>query len=106
MNTETVFHITDEIKAKYPELVKLITATESMDDNEKQHWFDILSSMTDEQVDRLFNIMETERAKLEELERKYREGHNSLNEKHLIEWNEYEKRHYEEGSGILKELTS
>ena len=84
------FAIPDEVQAKYPELVRLIVATESMDDNEKRYWFDIMPSMTDEQVDRLFNILETERAKLEELERKYQDEIKSLNEKHLIEWQEFQ----------------
>ena len=89
---DSKFAILDEVQTKFPELVKLVLATESMDDNEKQYWFDILPSMTDEQVDRLFNILETERAKLEELERKYQEEIKSLNEKHLIEWQEFQLR--------------
>ena len=85
-----VFTILDEIQAEYPELIKLVLATESMDSGEKQYWFDILPSMTAEQVDRLFNILETERVKLEELERKYQEEIKTLNEKHLIEWQEFQ----------------
>jgi hypothetical protein len=42
--------------------------------------------MTDEQVDRLFNILMTERRQLEELNMKYQEEIKTLNEKHLIEW--------------------
>ena len=59
-----IFTIIDEIQAQYPELVGLVLATESMDNSEKQYWFDILPSMTDDQVDRLFDILETERKKL------------------------------------------
>ena len=86
------FQILDEIQAQYWELVKLVLNTESMDDNEKQYWFDILPSMTDEQIDRLFDILETERRKLEELEVKYQEEIKSLNEKHLIEWQEFQNK--------------
>ena len=85
-----VFNILDEIQAQYPELVKLVLNTESMDNNEKQYWFDILPSMTDEQIDRLFDILETERRKLEELELKYQEEIKTLNEKHLIEWQSFQ----------------
>ena len=85
-----VFNILDEIQSQYGELVKLVLNTESMDNSEKQYWFDILPSMTDEQVDRLFDILETERKKLEELELKYQEEIKTLNEKHLIEWQEYQ----------------
>jgi len=83
-----VFQILDEIQAKFPDLIKLILETESMDDDERQYWFDIMPSMTDEQIDRLFDILETERKKLEELEVKYQKEIKSLNEKHLIEWQE------------------
>jgi hypothetical protein len=83
---EFTFTILDEIQVKYPELVELILGSESIDNNEKQYWFDILPSMTDEQVDRLFNILMTERRQLEELNLKYQEEIKTLNEKHLIEW--------------------
>jgi Spy/CpxP family protein refolding chaperone len=86
------FTILDEVQAQYPELVKLVLGTESMDNNEKQYWFDILPSMTDEQVDRLFDILETERRKLEELELRYQEEIKNLNEKHLIEWQEFQSQ--------------
>ncbi len=86
------FQILDEIQAQYWELVKLVLNTESMDNNEKQYWFDILPSMTDEQIDRLFDILETERRKLEELEIKYQDEIKMLNEKHLIEWQEFQTK--------------
>ena len=87
-----VFNILDEIANQYGELTKLVLNTESMDNNEKQYWFDILPSMTDEQVDRLFDILETERKKLEELESKYQDEIKNLNEKHLIEWQEFQTK--------------
>ncbi len=85
---EVTFQITDELQAKYPELVQLIISTESMDNDERQYWFDIMPSMTDAQIDRLYDILETERKKLQELEVKYQKEIKSLNEKHLIEWQE------------------
>lgn len=84
------FKITEEIQAKYPELIKLILETESMEDDERQYWFDIMPSMTDEQIDRLFNILDTEKQKLEALEEKYKKEIKQLNEKHLIEWQEFQ----------------
>lgn len=84
------FQISEEIQAKYSELIKLILATESMDDGERQYWFDIMPSMTDSQIDRLFNILDTERKKLEDLEVKYQKEIKALNEKHLIEWQEFQ----------------
>ena len=86
------YQIDEEIQAKYPELIKMILLTESMDDDERQYWFDIMPSMTDDQIDRLFNILDTERKKLEELEMKYQQEIKNLNEKHLIEWQEFQMK--------------
>ncbi len=91
-NNWVTFFISDEMQAKYPELIKLILNTESMDNDERQYWFDIMPSMTDSQIDRLFNILETERKKLEELEVKYQKEIKALNEKHLIEWQEFQMK--------------
>ena len=86
----TDFIINEDINLKYSELVKLILETESMENDEKQYWFDIMPSMTDDQIDRLFNILDTERKKLEALEAKYKTEIKELNEKHLIEWQEFQ----------------
>lgn len=80
------FKVTNFIQEKYPELVELVINTQSMDNEEKQYWFDILPSMNNEQIDRLFEILETERKKLEELEKKYEREIKELNEKSLIDW--------------------
>lgn len=86
----TDFIINEDINLKYSELVKLILETESMENDEKQYWFDIMPSMTDDQIDRLFNILDTEKKKLEALEAKYKTEIKELNEKHLIEWQEFQ----------------
>lgn len=86
------FIIDDAIQAKYTELITLILATESMDDDERQYWFDILPSMTESQIDRLFNILDTEKKKLASLEDKYQKEIKQLNEKHLIEWQEFQMK--------------
>ena len=56
-----------------------------MDSGEKQYWFDILPSMTPEQVQKLYNILETEKQKLDELENKYQQEIEQLNDKHIID---------------------
>jgi hypothetical protein len=86
------YQIDEEVQVKFPELIKMILLTESMDDDERQYWFDIMPSMTDDQIDRLFNILDTERRKLEELEMKYQDEIKNLNEKHLIEWQEFQMK--------------
>ena len=99
---DKMFVVSDELHAKYPELVDLIIATESMDDDERQYWFDIMPSMTDPQVDRLYDILDTERKKLQELEVKYQKEIKSLNEKHLIEWQELQVKEGKEKVAAAK----
>ncbi len=86
----TTFTVLDEIQVKYPRLLELILATESMDNSERQYWFDILPSMNTDQVQRLSDILETERKKLDELEQKYQTEIDALNQKHMNEWQSYE----------------
>ncbi len=73
-------------------LKPLISDTESMDNYEKQYWFDILPSMTYEQIRKLLDILVVERKKLIELEYKYQKEIKELNQKHLKEWEEFQKR--------------
>lgn len=86
------FTILDEMQTKYPRLIELVLATESMDDSERQYWFDILPSMNADQVQRLTDILETERKKLDELEVKYQKEIETLNQKHVSEWQGYEMK--------------
>ena len=88
----STFQIDAEVQLKYPELVKLIKETESIDDNEKQYWFDILPTSTDEQIDRLFTILSTEKEKLEQVDIEYQKEIRELNRRHLQEWQEFQKQ--------------
>jgi len=53
------------------ELVNLIMLSESMNDGERQYWFDLTKTMNLQQVDKLRDILLTERKKLAEIEKKY-----------------------------------
>lgn len=83
------FHVSEEVLNKYPELVQLILGSESMDDDERQYWFDMIPAMTDEQIDRLFDILDTERRKFEELERQHQEEIKKIHEDSMIEWQQF-----------------
>jgi hypothetical protein len=48
-------------------LFDLILNTESMDDEERWYWFDIYKEMTEEQIERLYDILEEEKIKLEKI---------------------------------------
>lgn len=86
------FHIDNKLKDKHKELVDLVLTTASMDDEERQYWFDILPSMNKEQIKRLYDILDVERKKLEELEKKYSKKISELNKNHLAEWKEFNQK--------------
>lgn len=68
-----------------PELLDLISKTESMDDEERAYWRETLPKITPDQRARLKEILVTEKRKLDELERKYQEEMRRLDEKHKRE---------------------
>lgn len=63
--------ITYDVKAQHPELVDMIMATESMNDEERQYWLDLLPIMNPEQVQNLYDILDNERKKLAEIDSYY-----------------------------------
>lgn len=94
------FIIPKLVREKYPDMIDLIKTTESMDDQERQYWFQIMPIMTAEQVDKFRNILVTEKNQLSELDKEYEDELNRLNEKHLLEWKEFETK---EKSRTIKE---
>lgn len=69
--TDTQVIITDDVKANHPELVEMIMGTESMNDEERQYWLDLLPIMNPEQVQNLYDILDNERKKLAEIDSYY-----------------------------------
>lgn len=67
-------------------LLDLINHTSSMDDQEKQYWKELLPTMKKEHRQKLFDILKTEKQKLDNLEQKYREITRELNERRLQEF--------------------
>ena len=65
------FQIPEDLKTKDPELIELIMGSESMDDAERQYWFNLWLVMNEEQVEKLRDILTREKKKLAEIEAKY-----------------------------------
>ena len=94
------FTIPKQIKEQYADLVELIKVTESMDDQERQYWFQIMPIMSTEQIEKFRTILLTEKQQLADLDKEYEDELNRLNEKHLLEWKEFESK---EKSRVIKE---
>src|SRR3989338_6940309 len=63
--------IPDDVRAKFSELIDLIIASESMNDEERQYWINILPIMTPEQIQDLRGILDNERKQLQAIDQKY-----------------------------------
>jgi hypothetical protein len=85
------FKIPPVVLKKYGDLVELIKKTESMSDEERDYWFQILPIMTEDQVARLRKILEDESSQLAKLDEQYQSELTKLNKKHLTEWDTLEK---------------
>lgn len=65
------FGIDENLARENPALIDLILKTESMKDEERKYWFQLLPVMSEEQVSKLQNILQNERDQLTELDAKY-----------------------------------
>jgi len=53
------------------ELITLVMQSESMDDGERQYWFNLYDVMSEEQIDKLRDILVREKKRLAEIDKKY-----------------------------------
>ena len=90
------YEIPDDVKKKFPDLQDLITNSESMNEDEKDYWVQILPVMTEQQIVKLRNILLTEKQQLEQIDKEYQEDLNKLTDKHMIEWQELKMREKQE----------
>lgn len=63
--------VPDEIRAQHPDIIDLIVKSESMNDEERQYWVNILPIMTPEQIQNLREILTNERDQLAAIDKKY-----------------------------------
>lgn len=72
--------IPSDLQLKFPELLDLIVKSESMNDEERQYWIDILPIMTVEQITQLQGILQNERDQLAAIDAKYATEIEKINE--------------------------
>ena len=85
--------IPDETREKFPELIELILSSESMNDEERQYWINILPIMTPEQIQNLSEILENEKKQLAAIDEKYSDEIERIGEEQLVRKLEEERRH-------------
>ena len=65
------FQIPEDLIQDDPQIVDLVLRSESMNDGERQYWFNLTEIMSSDQVEKLRDILSRERKKLAEIEAKY-----------------------------------
>ena len=83
-NTASDLSISDETRASFPELVDMIVDSESMNNEERQYWVNILPIMTPEQIQSLLDILNNEKAQLDAIDKKYAKPLTAKEEKDQI----------------------
>ena len=63
-----------DVQAKFGGIVSLILASESMNEDERRYWIDILPAMTPEQIAKLQEILSREKEQLAAIDAKYAQG--------------------------------
>ncbi len=84
--------IPEDLRQKHPELVELILGSESMNNEERQYWVNILPIMTPEQVTNLRDILLNEKRQLEAIDRKYAKQIQQIGSEQLVKKTEEERR--------------
>lgn len=97
------FEVPEKFLNQYPELVAMILRSESMNDGERQYWFNLTEVMNTEQVEKLRGILTREREKLAEIEAKYGPSQPKLTDAEVVERNQEIKQKREQQQAALRE---
>ncbi|MEK7563790.1 MAG: hypothetical protein AAB544_05380 [Patescibacteria group bacterium] len=84
--------IPPETQTKFPEILTLIQGSESMNDEERQYWINILPIMTPEQVANLKQILNNEKSQLAAIDQKYSKEISALGQEDLLRRADEERR--------------
>lgn len=100
MSTPLPIIVPEDVRAKFGELVDRIVASESMNDDERRYWIDILPAMTPEQVAKLNDILVRERDQLAAIDAKYSKDMSNLADAKAVQQigEERKQRHQERSS--------
>lgn len=90
--TVTAIVIPDEVKAAFGEIITLILASESMNDEERQYWVNILPVMTPEQIQNLKDILENEKKQLAAIDQKYGQDLDKIGQQQFVQQVDEERR--------------
>ena len=65
------FHVPENLRQNDHQLINLVLRSESMNDDERQYWFNLTNIMSQEQIEKLRGILVRERKRLDEINSNY-----------------------------------
>ncbi len=81
-DVEGKFIVPQLIREKFPDLVKLIFETESMNEEEREYWLQIMPIMTEDQIVKFREILVNEKNQLEKLDKEYEQEVSKIDNKY------------------------
>ena len=69
------------VRETFPDLIKLIYETESMNTEEREYWLQIMPIMTEEQIKKFRDILVNEKQQLDKLDQEYEQEMSKINMK-------------------------
>lgn len=84
--------IPDDVRKNHPKLIEMILGSESMNNEERQYWINILPIMTPDQIENLQGILVNEKKQLAAIDRKYSKEIEQIGEVQLLKKVEEERR--------------
>jgi hypothetical protein len=67
----TALNIPDDVRKKFAELIGLIEKSQSMNQEERQYWVDVLPIMSADQIANLKSILDNEKKQMSEADKQY-----------------------------------
>ena len=89
-DAEKYYIVPKLVREVFPDLIKLIFETESMDEEEREYWLQILPIMTEDQIKKFREILVNEKVQLEKLDKEYDNEMSQLEKKHTVAINDEE----------------
>lgn len=80
------------VREKFPDLIKLIYETESMNEEEREYWLQIMPIMSEEQIVKFRDILVNERDQLAKLDKEYANEMNKINKAPVQELDEAKRK--------------
>jgi len=80
-DAEAKYIVPPLVREKFPDLIKLIYETESMNEEEREYWLQIMPIMSEDQIVKFREILVNEKDQLAKLDKEYNQEMNRIDNK-------------------------